>query len=77
VKDDSKSVSEDAVGNVTYSTSRSTVQSYISMFESFMKLTKLYEESQLKLHDTTDESSLLLVYVNNGQVWVNDCCIFA
>ncbi len=49
VKDDLKSVSEEAVGNVTYSTSRSTVQSYVAMFDSFMKLTKLYEESQLKL----------------------------
>lgn len=55
VKEDLRPVSEEAVGNVTYSTSRSTVQSYVSMFESFMKLTKLYEESQLKLSETTDE----------------------
>jgi two-component system, OmpR family, sensor histidine kinase VicK len=64
LKDDLKSVSEEAVGNVTYSTSRSTVQSYVSMFESFMKLTKLYEESQLKLSETTDELEAMKRYVH-------------
>jgi len=64
VKDDSKPISKEAVGNVTYSTSRSTVQSYVSMFESFMKLTQLYEESQLKLNDTTDELEAMKKYLH-------------
>jgi hypothetical protein len=64
VKDDSKPISKEAVGNVTYSTSRSTVQSYVSMFESFMKLTQLYEKSQLKLNDTTDELEAMKKYLH-------------
>ena len=64
VKDDSKPISKEAVGNITYSTSRSTVQSYVSMFESFMKLTQLYEESQLKLNDTTDELEAMKKYLH-------------
>jgi glucosamine 6-phosphate synthetase-like amidotransferase/phosphosugar isomerase protein len=64
LKDDLKPVSEEAVGNVTYSTSRSTVQSYVSMFESVMKLTKLYEESQLKLSETIDELEAMKRYVH-------------
>lgn len=64
VKDDLKPVSEEAVGNITFSTSRSTVQSYVSMFESFMKLTKLYEESQLKLNDTADELEAMKRYLH-------------
>ena len=42
LKDDSKSNVSEAIGNTTYSTSKSTVLSYVSMFESFMKLTELY-----------------------------------
>lgn len=55
LKDDSKLVPEESCGNTTYSSSKSTVLSYVSMFESFMRLTELYEESQSKLSDTTDE----------------------
>jgi two-component system sensor histidine kinase VicK len=64
LKDDSKLIVEEAIGTSTYSTSKSTVMSYVSMFESFMKLTELYEESQSKLSDTTDELELMKKYVN-------------
>lgn len=63
LKDDSKSEISEAIGNVMYSTSKSTVLSYVSMFESFMKLTELYEESQSKLSDTTDELESMKKYV--------------
>ena len=63
LKDDSKSEVLEAVGNITYSTSKSTVLSYVSMFESFMKLTELYENSQSKLSDTTDELETMKKYV--------------
>ena len=33
------------------------------MFESFLKLTELYEESQSKLSDTTDELESMKKYV--------------
>ena len=63
LKDDSKSDVSEAIGNTTYSTSKSTVLSCVSMFESFMKLTELYEESQSKLSDTTDELETMKKYV--------------
>jgi hypothetical protein len=63
LKDDSKSEVAEAIGNITYSTSKSTVLSYVSMFESFMKLTELYEESRSKLSDTTDELESMKKYV--------------
>jgi two-component system, OmpR family, sensor histidine kinase VicK len=63
LKDDSKSEVSEAIGNITYSTSKSTVLSYVSMFESFMKLTELYEESLSKLSDTTDELESMKKYV--------------
>ena len=63
LKDDSKSVISEAVGNVTYSSSKSTVLSYVSMFESYMKLTELYEESQSKLSNTADELESMKKYV--------------
>ncbi|MGH9985455.1 MAG: hypothetical protein ACRD8W_16055, partial [Nitrososphaeraceae archaeon] len=55
LKDHSKPVIADAVGTSTDSTSKSYVLSYVSMFESFLKLAELYEESQTKLNDTIDE----------------------
>jgi hypothetical protein len=64
LKDDSKSIPQDAIGASIYSTSKSTVLSYVSMFESFLKLTDLYEKSQLKLSDTTDELETMKKYVN-------------
>jgi two-component system, OmpR family, sensor histidine kinase VicK len=63
LKDDSKLVPEESIGNTTYSSSKSTVLSYVSMFKSFMKLTELYEESQSKLSDTTDELEAMKKYV--------------
>lgn len=63
LKDDSKSIPQEAIGTSIYSSSKSTVLSYVSMFESFMKLTELYEESQSKLSDTTDELETMKKYV--------------
>lgn len=64
LKDHSKPVIADAVGTSTDSTSKSTVLSYVSMPESFLKLTELYEESQSKLNDTTDELEAMKQYLN-------------
>jgi hypothetical protein len=64
LKDDSKTNIEEAIGTSTYSTSKSTVLSYVSMFESFLKLTELYDESQSKLNDTTDELEAMKKYLN-------------
>jgi two-component system, OmpR family, sensor histidine kinase VicK len=63
LKDDSKSTPQEAIGTSIYSTSKSTVLSYVSMFESLLKLTELYEESQSKLSDTTDELESMKRYV--------------
>ena len=64
LKDDSKSIPQEAISASIYSTSKSTVLSYVSMFESFLKLTELYEKSQSKLNDTTDELEIMKRYVN-------------
>jgi hypothetical protein len=63
-RDDSKPVSADAIGTTTYSTSKSTVMSYVSMFESIMRLTELYEESQAKLRESTDELGIMKQYLD-------------
>jgi len=63
LRDDTKPVPESA-GIATYSTSKSTVMSYVSMFESLMRLTELYEESQAKLMDSTEELSVMKRYLN-------------
>jgi hypothetical protein len=54
----------DNIADITYSTSQATVLSYVSMFESFMKLTKLYEDSQLKLNNKTDELEAMKRYLH-------------
>jgi two-component system, OmpR family, sensor histidine kinase VicK len=52
-KDDSKSDFIDAIGLSTYSTSKPTVLSYVSIFESFINQVKLYE--RLKIHGKMQE----------------------
>jgi len=52
LRDDSKPFSADAMGATTYSTNKSTVMSYVSMFENLMRLIELYEESQAKLQES-------------------------
>ena len=64
LKDDSRTVIEEAIGTSTYSTGKSTVLSYVSMFESFLRLTESYDESQSKLNDTTDELEVMKKYLN-------------
>lgn len=49
LRDDTKDISYSAAGLSTYSNSKSTVSSYVSIFETFWKQTELYEK--LKLHD--------------------------
>jgi hypothetical protein len=63
LKDDSKSIPQEAIGTAIYSTSKPTVLSYVSMFESVLKLTEQYEESQSRLSDTTDELESMKKYV--------------
>ena len=43
--DDTKATFEEAIGLATYSNSKSTVLSYVSIFESLWKQTELYEQS--------------------------------
>jgi two-component system sensor histidine kinase VicK len=66
LKDDTRRdlVEAIGIGTVSYSTSKSTVLSYVSMFESFMELSELYKKSQLKLHDTTDELEAMKRYLH-------------
>jgi two-component system sensor histidine kinase VicK len=49
LKDDTKDISYSAAGLSMYSNSKSTVSSYVSIFETFWKQTELYEK--LKVHD--------------------------
>ena len=72
LKDDSKPVSAEAMGTITYSTSKSTVMSYVSMFESLMRLTELYEESQAKLQESIDELGIMKQYLNEVLEEVED-----
>ncbi|HZD36674.1 MAG TPA: hypothetical protein VE130_15830 [Nitrososphaeraceae archaeon] len=65
LKDDTKRDPVQAFGTVSYSTSKSTVLSYVSMFESFMELSEMYKKSQLKLHDTTDELEAMKRYLHD------------
>jgi two-component system sensor histidine kinase VicK len=58
-KDDTKKISYDAIGLVTYSNSKSTVLSYASIFESLWEQTELYQ--QIK------EANNRLNVLNNSQ----------
>jgi two-component system, OmpR family, sensor histidine kinase VicK len=53
VKDDTKKVSDQAIGFATYSNSESTVLSYASIFEALWVQTELYE--QLKEHERMEK----------------------
>ena len=64
LRDDSKPVVAESGGIASYSTSKATVMSYVSMFESLMRLTELYEESQAKLRDSTEELGVMKRYLN-------------
>ena len=45
--DDTKATFEEAIGLATYSNSKSTALSYVSIFESLWKQTELYEQSKI------------------------------
>ena len=64
LRDVSKPIPAESAGIASYSTSKSTVMSYVSMFESLMRLTELYEESQAKLRDSTEELGVMKRYLN-------------
>jgi hypothetical protein len=66
LKDDTRRdlVEAIGIGTVSYSTNKSTVLSYVSMFESFMELSEMYKKSQLKLNDTTDELEAMKRYLH-------------
>ena len=49
LKDDTQDIIEHAIGLSSYSNSKSTVLSYVSIFETLWKQTEMYE--QLKVHD--------------------------
>jgi signal transduction histidine kinase len=56
LKDDTKKTSYEAIGLATYSNSKSTVLSYVSIFETLWKQTELYQKlselyEQLQVHD--------------------------
>lgn len=65
VRDDSKQTGAGAMGIAMYSTSKPTVMSYVSIFESFLKLTKQYEESIYDLMEKTGELSAVKQYLND------------
>jgi two-component system sensor histidine kinase VicK len=64
LKDDTKENSEEVIGLATFSNSKSTVLSYVSMFENYMRLTELYKESQSRLSSKTDELEAMKQYLN-------------
>lgn len=66
LRDDSKPIPAESAGIASYSTSKSTVMSYVSMFETLMRLTELYEESQAKLRDSTEELGVMKRYLNEA-----------
>ena len=58
--DDTKATFEEAIGLATYSNSKSTALSYVSIFESLWKQTELYQKlnelnEQLQEHDKIQE----------------------
>ena len=69
VKDDTPESSDDlAIGLATYSNSKSTVLSYVSMFEGFWKQAEIYEqlkESKIQLDNTRNELDDMKQYVND------------
>jgi hypothetical protein len=64
LKDDTKEDSYEAVGLATYSNSKSTILSYVTIFESFWRQAELYERSKNELHDTKDELAHMKNYLN-------------
>jgi peptidoglycan hydrolase CwlO-like protein len=51
-------------GLVTFSTSPSTVSSYVSIFETLWKQSGMYEESQNQLHSAEEELDRMKQYLN-------------
>ena len=76
IKDDTQSSSDDlALGLATYSNSKSTVLSYVSMFEGFWRQAKIYEqlkESRIQLDDAQAQLLDMKQYVNDVLQEVHD-----
>ena len=58
LKDDTKENIQQAIGLSSYSNSKSTVLSYVSMFETLWKQTEMYE--QLKIHDKMQKEFIII-----------------
>ena len=64
LKHDNTDNSDEAVGIATYSNSKPTVLSYVSIFESFWRQTELYDQSKDQLHAAEDELANMKEYLN-------------
>ena len=67
--DDTKSTFEEAIGLATYSNSKSTALSYVSIFESLWKQTELYQKlnelyEQLQEHNKAQEEFISIEPMN-------------
>jgi uncharacterized protein YlxP (DUF503 family) len=76
IKDDTQDSSDDlAIGLATYSNSKSTVLSYVSMFEGFWRQAEIYEqlkESKIQLDDAKVQLLDMKQYVNDVLKEVHD-----
>jgi two-component system, OmpR family, sensor histidine kinase VicK len=66
IKDQSRDSSFEAIGFGTFSTSSSTVSSYVSIFETLWKQSGMYEESQIQLHSAEAELDRMKQYLNEA-----------
>jgi hypothetical protein len=71
LKDDTKEDPYEAVGLATNSNSKSTILSYVTIFESFWRQAELYERSKNELHDTKDELAHMKNYLNEVMKEIN------
>ena len=66
VKDDTKDTFEDATGFAIYSTSRPTIQSYISIFETLWIQTEMYENIRLANEKLVESEELEREFINTA-----------
>ena len=71
-KDDTKEDSYIAGGSSIYSNSKSIVNSYASIIESYWKQTVLYDQSKDQLHVAEDELAKMKQYLNEVLEEVNN-----
>ena len=66
LKDDSKEVFEHAIGLATYSTSKPTLLSYISIFESLWTQTEMYENLKIANEKLETHDKMQQDFINNA-----------